>query len=161
MTTTWVTKTAGRSSGTSTKRPRAVKSTVVLGRHPPNKPDAELFLIVYKQSKQTGERYKITANVKGIFTKFLHEGKTTISLHKPEHDLLIQGDAAELKSFMHAMHIFLDDKSLQIPAMQTLTAFPKSTVKKMKILDRSRYPGRALPPTLKSLTVCFLFFCLF
>lgn len=150
------------SSGASTAR--AVKSTVALGRHPPNKTDAELFLILFTQANKTGTRYKITDNVKCIFTKFVHEGKATISLHQPEHDLLIRCDAVQLKCFLNALRLGLDGKSLLNRSMQTLatTAFPQSShpITKLTILKRCDYPDRALPRTLKTLTVGWIQFCL-
>lgn len=136
---------------------RAVKSTVALGRHPPNKPGAELFLIVFTPSNKTGTRYKITDNIERIYSKYVHEGKATISIQQPEHDLMIRCDAVQLKCFLHALRLGLDGKSLPNSAMQTLatTAIPASShpVTKMTILDRSQYPVRALPRTLNTLTV--------
>lgn len=146
------------SSGASTAR--AVKSTVALGRHPPNKPDAKLFLILFTQANKTGTRYKITGNINRIFTKFAHEGKATISLLQPEHDLHIRCDAIQLKCFLHALRLGLDGKSLPNGSMQTLatTAIPQSShpVTTMTILERSQFPVRSLPRTLKNLTVGWL-----
>lgn len=148
------------SPGTSTAR--ALKSTVALGRHPPNKQDAELFLILFTATNKTGTRYKITSNIERIFTKFLHEGKATISLRQPEHDLQIRCDFVQLKCFLHALRLGLEGKSLQNREIQTLaaTAIPPSAhpITKMTILSRGDYPLRGLPRTLKALTVGYTLF---
>lgn len=61
---------------------------------------------LYLQTRQNkrGIKYQIVNNVERVFTKFIANGKVTIRLTKPCHDLIIQSDTIQLKSFLHILN---------------------------------------------------------
>lgn len=136
---------------------RCQKSTLALGQHPPNKENAELFMILFTSANQTGTRYKVTGNLEKVFVKFLHQGKATISLKQPPHDLQIRCDAVQLKCFLQALKLGLEGKSASKMGIGSLaiTPIPKTSypVTKLVVTSRGDYPVRGLPKTLKTLVV--------
>lgn len=137
--------------------PRPQKSTLVLARSP-NKTNPEALLILFTTTNKTGTRYKILKNIEKVFTKFLHEGKTTISLKEPVVDIQIRCNVMELKCFLKTLKIAIDGKgdlsSLGASAINA-TPIPESAhpIKKLVINARGDYPLRGLPRTLQSLIV--------
>lgn len=143
-----------RSSGE--KRSCFLKSTLLLRQDPPNKKNAELFLIrSTRKQNNTGTRYKLNRNVQRIHTNFVHEVKATISLLQPEHDLMIRSDDVQLNGFVHAMRLGLSGNTLPIDEMLATTPFLKSKppITRMKIFQLSKYPLRGFPSTLQTLAV--------
>lgn len=153
-----------RCRSTQTGGGRNIKSTIALGQYPPagqqNVPAAtNVFIIIFTAVNKTGTRYKLTKNIHRVFTKFVNEGKATISLLQPDHDILIHtGDSLQLKCFLQKMRIALDGKADQNRvglSSLAATAIPQTAhpITKMVIQRRSDYPVRGLPRTLKTLTV--------
>lgn len=140
---------------------RSLKSTIALIVHPPNKPDPELFLILFTTQNKTGQRYILKDNINRVFSRFIEEGKVTISLKLPEHDIQIKGEPIQLKFFLKALQSGLQGKfdNMRFGNITTQAA-PKSShpVKKLVINSRGDYPLHGFPRTLTSLKVC-LFFC--
>lgn len=136
---------------------RSQKSTLALGQHPPNKENAELFMILFTTANQTGTRYKVTGNLEKVFVKFVHQGKATISLKQPPHDVQIRCDAVQLKCFLQALKLGLEGKSASKMGIGSLaiTPIPKAShpVTKLVVTSRGDYPVRGLPKTLKTLIV--------
>lgn len=156
-------RTAATSAVPSTSG-RPQKSTLALGMHPPNNADnAELYLMLFTSSNKTGTRYKVRNNLERVFTKFVVQGKATLSLRQPAHDLQIRCDAVQLRCFLNALKLGLDgkraagDPQQSNVAMSTLatTAIPASAhpVTKLMIKSRADYPLRGLPKTLRVLHV--------
>lgn len=150
-----------RHRSTQTGGGRNVKSTIALGHHPPGQPTADVFIIIFTAINKTGTRYKLTKNIQRIFTKFVNEGKATISLLQPDHDILIRCDPLQLKCFLHKLRIALEGKSDQNRvglSSLSATAIPTTAhpVTKMSIQRRGDYPVRGLPRTLKTLSVSFI-----
>lgn len=50
---------------------------------------------------------QVKDNIGNIFTRFVHEGKCTIRLNQPAHDLVIQADPLLLKSFLRVIKLGL------------------------------------------------------
>lgn len=68
---------------------RAVNSTLAIGKN--TKSDSsKLFLLLITQQNKSGTRYDLNNNIQKIFTKFVNEGKCTISLKLPEHDIQVK-----------------------------------------------------------------------
>lgn len=150
---------------------RTQKSTLALGVHPPHSEDAELFLILFTAACKTGTRYKVRDNLERVFTKFLADGKATISLKQPAHDLQIRCDAVQLRCFLQALKLGLQGKKVDAEAEVSAagaarppvvrlgslatTAIPASAHPVTKLVVRSRgdYPLRGLPKTLRTLQV--------
>lgn len=136
---------------------RAQKSTLVLARSP-NKTNPDAVLILFTATNKTGTRYKISNNIEKVFTKFLHEGKTTISLREPVVDIQIRCNAMELKGFLKTLKITMEGKCDQINlgmSAISATAIPESShpIRKLLIKDQGDYPLRGLPRTLQSLVI--------
>lgn len=114
-------------------------------------------MILFTTANQTGTRYKVTGNLEKVFMKFVHEGKATISLKNPPHDVQIRCDAVQLKCFLQALKLGLEGKSASKMGLGSLavTPVPKSShpVTKLIVTARSDYPVRGLPKTLKTLIV--------
>lgn len=150
---------------------RSTKSTLALGTHPPNSENAELFIILFTPACMTGTRYKVRDNLERVFTKFLAEGKATISLKQPAHDLQIRCDAVQLRCFLQALKLGLQGKKVDQQSVAgnggakpptsirlgslTTTAIPLSAhpVSKLVVRSRGDYPLRGLPKTLRTLQV--------
>lgn len=152
------------------KSARPQKSTLALGVHPPNNADnAELFLMLFTAANKTGTRYKVRDNLERVFTKFVAQGKATLSLRQPAHDVQIRCDAVQLRCFLSALKLGLAGKHGADPAAAAAeqkgpavrlaslatTAIPASAQPVTKLVVRSRgdYPLRGLPKTLRVLQV--------
>lgn len=144
-------------------KPRSQQSTLAIGYHPPNatKIAENLFLIHFTTINKAGTRYKLNRNIEKVFTKFVNDGKTTISLKQPPHDLQIRCDPIQLKAFLQTFKNALEGKlDPTKPGLSTLavTGVPKNAVpiKSMTIQTPSDYPVKGLPRTLTTLNVIML-----
>lgn len=141
-------------------KPRSQQSTLALGYHPPGaaKDADNLFLIHFTATNKVGTRYKLKSNIEKVFTKFVKEGKSTISLKQPQHDLQIRCDSTSLKAFLQTLKNALEGKlDPTESSLSTLavTGVPQKAmpVKTMEIFSPSDYPLKGLPKTLTYLTV--------
>lgn len=137
-------------------KPRAQKSTVAIGTHPPNKENTEFYILVFNSQHKTGLRYKIKDNIQKVFTKCLNEGKIQIVFKEPEFDLQIKGDAVQVKAFVNVFKLALQGKKTNDNGQQVIshvTAVTKHDVVKTKLILHSRkeYPIRGFPRTLTHL----------
>lgn len=149
-------------------KPRSQQSTLALGYHPPGaaKEVDNLFLIHFTAINKVGTRYKLKRNLDRVFTKFVQDGKTTISFKQPPHDLLIRCDPIQLKAFLQTFKSALEgklDPSKPGNNLSTLavTGVPRKAlpVKSMTITTPSDYPIHGLPKTLTTLNVtCIVIF---
>lgn len=73
---------------------RSQQSTLLLGHHSCGglKDVDNLFLIHFTATNKVGRRFRVKHNFEKGFTKFLPDGKTTLSIEQPPHDLLIRCD---------------------------------------------------------------------
>lgn len=87
--------------------------------------------------------FQINNNVDKIYTKFINEGKATISFIEPPHDLIIQSDKIQLKSFIHILKLAIikkvDPSVLDISNLnpKCMSSAPKT---KVVINKSSEYP---------------------
>lgn len=138
---------------------RLKQSTLAIGLHPPGTNDPQnVFIIKFTSTDKTGTRYKIHRNIEKVFTKFLSDGKTTISFKQPPHDLQIRCDAIQLKSFLQILKTAIEGKfDLKKTNISSLavTPVPQSSipVKKLSILTPADYPLKGLPKSLRILNV--------
>lgn len=134
------------------------KSTLALGFHPPGKENAELFIIHFTVKNKTGVRYKVKDNLERVFTNFVKDGKATISFKVPEHNILITCDPVQLKCFLNALKLGLENKremnKIGIGTL-SMTPIPARNVPsdKMIIQNRSEYPVKGFPRNLKFLSI--------
>lgn len=136
---------------------RSQQSTLALGYHPPNTKDVDnLFIIHFSTTNKTGTRYKIKRNIEKVFTKFVDDGKTTMSFKQPPHDLMIRCDPSQLKYFLKAFKLAMVGKADAIGLSSlAVTPVPQKMipVRKLKILAPSDYPPNGLPMSLVELNV--------
>lgn len=138
--------------------PRLQQSTVAVGIHPPNSKDPDnVFIIHFSTTNKNGTRYKIKRNIDQVFTKFVTDGKTTISFKQPQHNLQIRCDPVQLKCFLRTLKMAIEGKAPQNLGLSSLavTAVPQKNLpmKKMTITKPSEYPMKGLPRTLQTLIV--------
>jgi hypothetical protein len=57
-----------------------VKSHVAIGRKPLGEGKSEVFLMISNAQHKQGLKYLLLDNVETVFTRLLHEGRTTIRL---------------------------------------------------------------------------------
>lgn len=136
----------------------SVKSTLAIGYHPPGKENAELFIIHFTLKNKSGLRYKVKNNLNKIFTKFVNDGKATISFKLPEHDLQIKCDPIQLKCFLKALKLGLEGKQeMNKIGLSSLAVTPvsnkKHPVTKLCITSRADYPTKGFPKTLQTLSI--------
>lgn len=139
------------------EKPRFQRSTLALGYHPPNTKDVDnLFIIYFSATNKTGTRYKIKRNIEKIFTKFVNDGKSTISFTQPPHDLMIRCDPIQLKCFLKTFKLAMEGNASSIGLSSlAVTPVPQKLmpVKKLSILASSDYPVKGLPMSLIQLNV--------
>lgn len=141
---------------------RFTKSTLVIAVHPPNSDKSELYLLLFTPQNKTGQRYKVKDNIKKIFTKCINEGKITLSLNMPEHDIFIKSETVQLKFFLKTLGLGLEGKhkreriglSSICSTAATSSMHPKT---RLTILNKSDFPLKGLPRTLNYLKVSLIF----
>ncbi|KYN22710.1 PREDICTED: leucine-rich repeat protein 1 [Trachymyrmex cornetzi] len=74
--------------------------------------DDDVYLYLQTRQNKQGTKYQIVNNVKQVFTRFIADGKVTIRLTQPCHDLIIQSDnSIQLKSFLHILNQIINRHS--------------------------------------------------
>lgn len=147
-------------------KPRMQQSTIAIGYHPPGAKDVDnLFIIHFSATNKNGTRYKIKRNIEKVFTKFVNDGKATISFKQPPHDLQIRCDPLQLKGFLQTFKLAVEGKAdLGRVGLSTLAVTPVPQkaipVKKMCISSPSEYPVKGLPRSLTSLYVSTCHSCM-
>lgn len=145
-------------------KPRSQQSTLALGfASTTDKTLEKLFLIHFTNTNKTGTRYKVKQNIERVFMRFVNDGKVTISLKQPPHDLQIRCERIQLKAFLEALKAALEGKQdLKKYCLSTLAVVGVSKsampVIKMEITKPSDYPLKGLPKSLETLTVSILLF---
>lgn len=152
------------------QKSRLLKSIISIGYHSSNERDSEMFLLHENVQKKSGQRYKVTLNVNKVFTKFLNEGKATISFKEPPHDILIQCDKIRLLAFMSSFRMGLCGDSnfskssatqsnvteKKLPRLkETPFTLKNHVVRKMVVKNRSDL-DKGIPRTVVDLTVRIL-----
>ncbi|XP_053989160.1 leucine-rich repeat protein 1 [Hylaeus volcanicus] len=122
-------------------RKKSQRSVLAIGRQTVKSDD--LFILWQTLQNKQGVRYKINCNVSQIFTKFINEGKATIRFLEPPHDLVIQSDIIQLKSFIHTLKLALSKKvNLSVLTISNLNPKSLSAIPKIKVVvnKSSDYP---------------------
>ncbi|XP_015510630.1 leucine-rich repeat protein 1 isoform X1 [Neodiprion lecontei] len=138
---------------TGIQRPRA--STLSFGRRPNHKD--EICLLLQSAQDTKGMRYNVVGNIVHIFTKFINEGKCTIRLKEPAHDLIIQADALLLKSFLRVIKLAFVKNSfepvLKVPVLNEKYFRPKIQTKCF-VTTNAEYPTlQGFPRTTQHLSI--------
>ncbi|XP_066581605.1 leucine-rich repeat protein 1-like [Prorops nasuta] len=140
---------------TNFTKKKAQRSCLAIGRQTVN--NDKIYLLLQTQTNKQGTKYNVDGNIEKIFTKFVTEGKATIRLTVPPHDLIVQCESVQLKSFIHVLKLVLSKKGdPAVLALSNLNPKKFSTAPKTKILIKknSDYPTlEGFPKTTKELHV--------
>lgn len=117
------------------------RGCLVIGRH--SIKNNELHILLQTQKNLCGAKYKVNDNIEMIFDKFIANGKATIRIKEPPHDLLIQSDPISLKGFIHLVKLALSKKvnlsTITISNLNTKKIF-NAQKKKLVIKNKFEYP---------------------
>ncbi|XP_076648197.1 leucine-rich repeat 47 [Halictus rubicundus] len=130
-----------RVSSTNIIRRKSQRSILAIGRHTIKGND--LYLLWQTLQNKQGTKYKIDNNIEKIFNKFINQGKATIRLIEPPHDLIIQADMIQLKSFMHTLKLGMSKQiDASILAISNLNPKCMTSAPKIKVVvnKSSEYP---------------------
>lgn len=99
--------------------------------------------------------FQVDGNIDQIFTKFINDGKATIRMIEPPHDLIIQSDTIQLKSFIHILKLAISKKAdPSVLAISNLNPKDVTSIPKTKVVVNkpSEYPTLGgFPRTTKEL----------
>jgi LRR-repeat protein 1 len=137
---------------------KKVKSHIAIGKKPIEDGKHELFIMVSNAQNKQGCKYLIQNNIQTVFTKMVSEGKTTIRLKEPDHDICIKGDVIEVKSFLSVLKKVLgghDVDKLTLSSLQPLSSKQISGPKrKLLVTKRGDYPVKeGFPQTLNTVRI--------
>ena len=116
-------------------------------------------LMVCTAKNRAGNKYLLKGNVAHVFSRLCAEGKLTIRLKSPEHDLIISNcDPLKLKSFVSLLKAAASGFEVPIEQLSTLVSASCKDVAKpqssMRIQARKDYPTTSnFPKTLVELSV--------
>ncbi|OQR74689.1 leucine-rich repeat protein 1-like [Tropilaelaps mercedesae] len=119
------------------------------------KKKSEYNLVITTRKNEAGFIYRnVRSNIKKMFTSCVREGKLTISLKEPEHDVLIRmATVVQLENFIKVLQAA--QKGLELP--NKLTIQPPTKIKpkvtRMEISQRGDYPIRGFPMELRTLRI--------
>lgn len=137
---------------------KKVKSVLAIGRKDLSDKSSEIILLVSNSNNKTGTKYHIKNNVDQIFVKMVSEGKCTLRLKEPPHDLCLKCENVNmLKGFLMIVKKVMDGKDSEKIMLSTIQPVSSKDIegpkKKLTILKRSDYPLTGFPPTLQQLQV--------
>lgn len=149
---------------------RTLKSVISIGYRQRTGENSEMFLLHQNQLQKSGQKYKIKLNVMKVFTKFIHEGKATISFKEPPHDLLIQCDKIQLMALMSTFRMGLsgdpnfskfqlaesnsNSRKLKLPQLVETKFSIKNRVDRIMSIKNRSDLDKGIPRTVENLTVC-------
>ncbi|XP_012252556.2 leucine-rich repeat protein 1 isoform X2 [Athalia rosae] len=142
-------------SGCSSGSQRARASTLSFGRSPG--PDKEACLFLQSAIDPKGVKYKVKDNIVNVFARFVQEGKCTIRLKQPAHDLIIQAEPLLLKSFLKVIKLGIAKGSTEpeakIPILEEKYFRPKIQTKYI-VATNTEYPTlQGFPRTVEELRI--------
>uniref|UniRef100_A0A182MTC1 PIF1/LRR1 pleckstrin homology domain-containing protein n=1 Tax=Anopheles culicifacies TaxID=139723 RepID=A0A182MTC1_9DIPT len=82
------------------------KTVLAIGKGSERKADDTKIMLITCASKN-GIKYNVLNNINKIFTRFLDEGKATISFIMPAHDVQIESDPIHLIAFLKVLKLVL------------------------------------------------------
>ncbi|XP_023348251.1 leucine-rich repeat protein 1 [Eurytemora carolleeae] len=137
---------------------KKVRSHLAIGKKPLPDGKHELFIMITNAQNKQGTKYMIMNNIQTVFTKLINEGKTTIRLKEPDHDICIKGDVIEVKSFLSVLKKVLtgqDVEKLTLSSLQPLSSKQISGPKRrLHVTKRGDYPVKeGFPQTLTSVRI--------
>ncbi|XP_022913983.2 leucine-rich repeat protein 1 [Onthophagus taurus] len=135
-------------------RSKHVKSTLAICKVPKG---TKFCIILFTSQDKNGTKYDVNGNIQAVLTKFVSEGKVTIQFKSPGHDLQIQANSVQLKSFLHTLRCAIENKHIDKMSFETVSVVPigkkNIPMKQMVITSRGQYPIRGFPRTLECLEI--------
>lgn len=107
---------------------RSQKSVLQIGKLSNN----EIYILHQTLQNQTGQKYKVMRNIRAVHSRFISDGKATVSFVKPEHDLCISCDPIQLKAFLHILKMVVKDN--RMPDNVHMPRIDVTSKPKLKIL---------------------------
>ncbi|XP_046388991.1 leucine-rich repeat protein 1 [Ischnura elegans] len=99
---------------------RAVRSTLGIGKL--DSKSENIFILHQTTQNKTGNKYKVTGNIEGVFTRFSSEGKATIRFRAPPHDLCLRSaDPIQLNCFLRLLRNTLEGKADRVTSTKAET----------------------------------------
>lgn len=142
-------------SGARSKR-KAAFTILTLCRKPGEAKQQKptIYLLLCTAGNPAGMKYKIHDNVERLFTKFITQGKATIQLREPPHNLIIsKADISELRRFLNLINLAHHGKHLEQSAFSGPPSKVTPTKEILVVRHRKDYPSGGFPKTLKRLTI--------
>uniref|UniRef100_A0A182VQ65 PIF1/LRR1 pleckstrin homology domain-containing protein n=1 Tax=Anopheles minimus TaxID=112268 RepID=A0A182VQ65_9DIPT len=82
------------------------KTVLAIGKGSERKADDTKIMLITSGNK-SGTKYNVLNNISKIFTRFLDEGKVTISFKTPAHDVQIESEKVQLIAFLKILKLVL------------------------------------------------------
>lgn len=113
-------------------------------------------LTIATARNKAGTKYRVTNNIEQIFSKFVSQGKLTLRLKQPPHDLCLSGEVKHIERILSIVKG--EDKQLKNGTLCPLLANSTNKVvipkTKLNIISRADYPVTTnFPETLTNLKV--------
>ncbi|XP_053695904.1 leucine-rich repeat protein 1 [Sabethes cyaneus] len=143
------------------------KTVLAIGKNVDKKSEETVIMLITNANK-AGTKYNIKKNISKIFTRFLSEGKVTISFRIPEHDVQVKSEVVQLTGFLKVLKSVLtgeqatgDGSSVPVKLPCLTVANKKTSVlssakvlaTKCVIKSRGDYPLKGFSRNLVSLTI--------
>ncbi|CAH1791746.1 unnamed protein product [Owenia fusiformis] len=128
------------------KKGKFIHAQLSIGRKPgADAKEGKVFLLICTTKDLSGTKYKLRDNVEQIFGRFVAEGKATIRIKEPAHDIILKkADSIQLKSFLNLIKLGSQDKNLDNITLSSLAPASLKSVEKpksrMTILSKKDYP---------------------
>ncbi|XP_055641310.1 leucine-rich repeat protein 1 [Toxorhynchites rutilus septentrionalis] len=106
------------------------RTILAIGKNSEKKSDETVIMLKTTENK-SGSKYELKGNISKIFTRFVSEGKATISFNVPEHDVQIKSEVIQLTTFLKQLKAVLSGEK---PA-QNRTNSPAATLGKLSCLS--------------------------
>lgn len=88
------------------------RTILAIGKSNEKKPD-ETAIMLKTNSNKSGSKYGLKGNISKIFTRFVSDGKATISFNIPEHDVQIKCEVIQLTTFLKQLKSVLTGEATQ------------------------------------------------
>lgn len=135
---------------------KSAKSTLALCKESKSK---DFCIILFTGQNKNGTKYHLKDNIQQIFSRCVNEGKSTIQFKLPPHDIYINADTIQLKSFLHLLKLVLEnkvsDQNLGGYSSMSVTPVAKKYIpqKKMYIRSRADYSTKGFAKSLEELHI--------
>ncbi|XP_055607698.1 leucine-rich repeat protein 1 [Uranotaenia lowii] len=143
------------------------RSILAIGRNREKKTDETVIMLITNANK-SGTQYAIKNNIGKVFTRFLSDGKATISFKIPDQDMQIKCDTVQLSGFLKVLKSVVSGEAIpnensNPPKLSCLTmanrktsvlsSTSKSLSTRCVVKSRGDYPIKGFSRNLVSLQI--------